>query len=275
MSRKVDKLSGLVVITGASSGIGLELARCAARDRVELVLAADRDLSETVAAVTAEGAAAAEAVRCDLATDQGISQLMEAIGDRQVAALFANAGHGGGGAFLDQDWEEARHIIETNITGTARLVQIIGRQMRERDEGRILVVGSIAGHMPGAFHLVYNATKSFTDEFAAGLRNELKNTGVVVSCLQPGPTDTDFFERAHIEDTPLGRGSKADPAKAAEDGYKALLADEDHRVSGFMNKVQAVFADLLPEAVVAQMHRRMAESEGHKQIEERRKEQPG
>lgn len=270
MRGKIDKLSGLVVVTGASSGIGLELAKCAAQDGVDLILAADRDLAEGEAQAKACGAASVETIECDLATDEGIDKLMAKVGDRQVDALIANAGHGLGGEFLDEDWNEARHVLDTNVTGTIHLIQLIGRRMRDRDEGRILVTGSIAGHMPGSFQLVYNSTKAFLDDFCIGLRNELKNTGIAVTVLEPGATDTHFFERADLMDTQVGQAKKADPAKVARDGYSALLADEDQIVSGVMNKLRAIAGDILPDELVAQIHRRMAEPEDHKQIEQAR-----
>ncbi len=267
----IEKLSGLVVITGASSGIGLELAKRAAQDGVQLVLAADRDLSEAEQATRAAGAQSVECVICDLATEDGYNALTGVLAGRQIDVLMANAGTGGGGEFLDQSWQEVRHIVDTNVTGTIRLIHEVGRQMRSRDAGRILVTGSIAGHLPGAFQLVYNSTKAFIDDFCAGLAEELTNTRVVVTCLWPGATDTRFFEDAHMQDTKVGRSDKADPAKVAIDGYDALLAGDTKVISGFMNKVQSVFADILPDSVVAAMHRRMAEPDSHKAIEERRK----
>lgn len=259
MSSKINRLGGLAVLTGASSGIGLELAKLAAADGCGLILAADRDLAEAEAIVREAGAASVETLEVDLATPEGLRQLMSKIGDRPVDILMANAGHGlGGSAFLDQDWPEIAHVIHTNVTGTTWLIQQIGRGMRERNKGRILVTGSIAGHLPGSFHLVYNSTKSYVDYFCFGLRNELKDTEVVVTCLMPGVTGTDFFDRAGMQDTKAGQSSKADPAKVAKDGYDALLAGDAHVVSGFMNKVQDVMADLLPETVTAELHRRLA-----------------
>jgi short-subunit dehydrogenase len=259
MAKDIEKLSGLVVITGASSGIGQELARLAAKDGCDLILAADRDLGESEAMARATGAASVQTVQGDLATREGIMALMQAVGDRPVDFLIANAGHGLGQAFLDQEWKDIAHVIHTNITGTTALIYYIGKRMRDRNAGRILVTGSIAGHLPGAFQLVYNSTKAYIDDFCFGLRNELKETNVSITCLMPGPTETEFFDRAHMENTPVGdSNSKADPAKVAKDGYDALLQGDAHVVSGFMNKVQNAFAGIIPDTVLAEMHRRMA-----------------
>jgi len=260
MAQEIDKLSGLVVVTGASSGIGLELARLAGGDGCELLLVADRDLAEGARAAREAGATSVETVEADLATREGLQALMAALGSREVDVLMANAGQGLGDAFFDQEWPDIARVIHTNVTGTTWLLHEIGRKMRARNAGRILVTGSIAGHLPGAFNLVYNSTKSYIDYFCFGLRNELKDTEVVVTCLMPGATDTEFFDRADMEDTKVGRSdSKADPAKVARDGYDALLEGEAHTVSGFMNKVQDVFAGVIPEPILAQMHRKMAE----------------
>ena len=260
MSKKaIEKLTGFCIVTGASSGIGLELTKLAAKDGVALLLVADRDLSEAERAAKAHGALQVETLETDLGTLDGIEKLLETIGGRPVNSLIANAGHGLGDAFLTQKWEDIAHVIDTNVKGTVSLVHKIGRDMVLRDEGRILVTGSIAGDMPGAYQLVYNSTKAFVNDFCVGLANELKATDVVVSCLMPGVTDTHFFDRAGMEDTQAGQmKNKADPATVARDGYDALLKGETQEVSGFMNKVQDVFAGLLPDELVAQMHRRLA-----------------
>jgi len=132
--------------------------------------------------------------------------------------------------------------------------------MRTRNEGRILFTGSIAGLMPGSFQAVYNASKAFVDSFSDALRNELKDTGITVTCLMPGPTETEFFERADMMDTQVGTDpKKEDPAATARHGYDALMNGEGHVVSGWKNKVQAALAHVTPQAVLAERHRQMAE----------------
>lgn len=257
---EIDKLSGFTVVTGASSGIGRELAKLAAKDGCELLIVADRDLAPAEYEMREAGAAAVEILECDLATREGVEELMTKIGERPVANLIANAGTSEGGAFLDHEWSQIAHTIHTNITGTVSLIYRVGRAMRERDRGRILVTGSIVGDMPGPYNLVYNSTKAFIDDFCVGLATELKDSNVVISCLLPGVTDTAFFENADMEDdTMVGKTEhKADPAKVAKDGYEALLKGETKEVSGLMNKVQYFFADILPDGVVSKMHERMA-----------------
>ena len=252
----------LAVVTGASSGIGYELARLLAEDGHDLVLAADRPLGEAVQGLEGTGARV-RAVQADLATEEGVQALYAEIGSRPVDVLAANAGHGLGQGFLDQDFDDILHVIDTNITGTVRLAQLVGRDMRDRDRGRILFTGSIAGLMPGSFQAVYNASKAFVDSFSFALRNELKDTGVTVTCLMPGVTDTDFFERAGLMDTKVGQDDhKMDPAKVAKVGYEAMKRGDGDVVAGFGNKVQAAMAAVTPQSVLAEQHRKMAEPGG-------------
>jgi short-subunit dehydrogenase len=248
----------LAVVTGASSGIGYELARICAENGHDLVIAADRPIEAAAAALRNLGADV-EAVQVDLATKVGVDRLLHVIDDRPVAALLANAGHGLGGAFLDQDFDQYRHVIDTNITGTIYLIQQVARNMAARNEGRILITGSIAGYLPGSFNAVYNGTKAFIDSFGWALRNELKDTEITVSILMPGATETEFFERADMEDTKIGTGSKDDAARVAQDGYDAMMAGEAEVVSGWKNKLQTTIANVTPGPMLAEMHRKQAE----------------
>jgi short-subunit dehydrogenase len=250
----------LAVITGASSGIGYELAKLAAEDGYDLIIAADEPSIVEAQSGLEQFGTRVESLQVDLSTTEGVDQLLTLIGGRSVDALMANAGRGLGHAFLDQDWDEARFVIDTNITGTVYLLHTVGQDMRERDRGKILITGSIAGLMPGSFQAIYNGTKAFLDSFAWALRNELKDTSVTVSCLMPGPTDTEFFERADMLDTKVGADpKKADPADVAKVGYNAMLKGEGDVVAGVKNKLQAAMAAVTPQSTLAEQHRKMAE----------------
>ena len=249
----------LAVVTGASSGIGYYLAlRCAAQG-FDLVVAADRPLDDVADDFRIQGAQVT-VVPADLASPSGVDDLCQAIGNRPVDALLANAGHGLGKGFLEQDFDDVRHVIDTNVTGTLYLLHRVVPGMRSRGAGRVLITGSIAGFMPGSFQAVYNGTKAFIDSFAAALRNELKDTGVTVTCLMPGPTDTEFFARADMLDTQVGADDhKADPAQVAQVGFDAMMEGEADVVAGLKNKLQVAMAKVTPSQVLAEQHRKMAE----------------
>jgi len=249
---------GLAVVTGASAGIGRELACECARHGFDLVVAADRSLSEACRELESLGAKVT-AVEADLATADGVAQLYASLEGRPVDVLIANAGHGLGGAFLDQSFEDISHVIDTNITGTLSLIHQVGRDMRSRGEARILIVGSIAGYMPGAFAAVYNGTKAFIDSFAAALRNELKDTGITVTCLMPGPTETEFFERAGMTDTKVGSEEKMSPEEVARIGFKAMMDGDADVIAGLKNKMTAAVASVTPASALAEKHRKQAE----------------
>lgn len=250
----------LAVVTGASSGIGYELAKLAAVNGYDLIIAADEaSIVEARQALSAHGVTV-EAVHADLSDTDGVDELLDVIAGRQVDALMANAGRGLGHAFLDQDFNEIMHVVDTNITGTIYLLHHLAARMRDADQGRILITGSIAGLMPGSFQAVYNGTKAFIDSFSWALRNELKDTGVTVTCLMPGPTDTGFFERADLLDTKVGSDPrKDDPADVAKVGFEAMMKGEGDVVAGWKNKMQAAMAAVTPQSVLAEQHRKMAE----------------
>lgn len=166
-----------------------------------------------------------EAFEADLSSLEGVDRLLDASGGRRIDLLCANAGTGTGGAFLDQPVASWRHAIDTNVTGTLYLVQKVLRDMVARNDGKILVTGSIAGYIPGAFNAVYNGTEAMIDNVTEALRNEIEEVkGVTLTTLMPGATDTDFFARADMLDTDVGQDPhKADPAKVARDGWDALM----------------------------------------------------
>ena len=165
----------------------------------------------------------------------------------------------GGKAFLDQDFEDVRHVVDTNVTGTIYLIQKVGRDMRARGNGRVLITGSIAGFMPGTYQAVYNATKAFLDSFSFALRHELMDSGVSVTCLMPGATETEFFERADMMDTKVGTSKKDDPADVAETGFKAMMKGEGDVVSGWHNKLRTAIASVTPAGQLAEQYRKIAE----------------
>lgn len=249
----------LAIVTGASTGIGYELARECADGGADLLIAADEaEIHDAAERLRAWGTEVA-AVECDLATKEGVDELCQSAQGRPVDYLLANAGRGLGEALLDQDFDEVRRVIDTNITGTIYLIQKVGREMQARDRGRILITGSIAGFMPGPFNAVYNGTKAFIDSFSFALRNELKETAVSVSCLMPGATETEFFLRAGMGDTKVGVQEKDDPRDVAKVGYQAMMAGDGDVVAGWKNKVQSALANITPAEWLAEQHRKMAE----------------
>ncbi len=248
----------LAVITGASSGIGYELSKCCAKDGFDLIICSEGDRIHDVAKDFAHANNKIEVVQADLSTLEGVDKLVAYIGDRKVDALLANAGVGLGKGFLEQELEAWRNIIDLNITGTLALIQKIAIGMRARAQGRILITGSIAGFMPGSFQAVYNGSKAFLDSFSFALRNELKNSGITVTCLMPGATETEFFERADLMDTKVGQSKKEDPAIVAERGFKAMMDGDAEVISGWMNKMRAAMGSIMPAQVTAEMHRKMA-----------------
>jgi short-subunit dehydrogenase len=246
------------VVTGASSGIGLSLAWECARHGYDLLIVADEPAINDAARELQQSRVNVEALEADLATTEGVDRLLAAADGRPIDALLANAGRGLGRAFIDQDFTEVRRVIDTNVTGTVYLLQKVAREMKDRGHGRILITGSIAGFMPGTFQAVYNGTKAFLDSFSFALRAELKGSGVTVTCLMPGATETDFFARADMLDTKVGTARKDDPADVAKVGFEAMMNGEGDVVSGWQNKLQAAIASILPAGITAELHRKQA-----------------
>lgn len=252
----------LAVITGASTGIGRELAKIAAAEGYDLILVADEPAIDAAAGEIRASGVSVEAVEVDLASFEGNDQLLAAIGERRIDILIANAGRGLGHAFVTQSPDDWRRVIDTNVTGTTYLLQKVAQRMTTQGEGSILIVGSIAGLIPGSYQAVYNGTKAYLDSFSYALREELKDSGVSVTVLMPGPTDTEFFRRANMLDTPVGKDDgKEDPAKTARNGWDAMVDGSAHVVSGVKNKIQAALSHLTPDTMLAKQHTKMAKPE--------------
>jgi short-subunit dehydrogenase len=247
------------IVTGASTGIGLELAKCCAREGFDLLIAADEPEIDNAANAIRKLGTNVAAVQADLSTTEGVDRLYAAAAGRPVDALLANAGRGLGRAFLDQDFRRARLVIDTNVTGTVYLLHKVGNDMRSRNAGKILITGSIAGFIPGSFQAVYNGTKAFLDSFSFALREELRDSKVTVTCLMPGATETEFFERADMMDTSVGTAKKDDAAAVAKAGFDAMMRGDGDVVFGMKNKIQTSIASITPAGMLAKQHRKQAE----------------
>ena len=249
------------IITGASTGIGFELATLAAKDGYDILVVANEALIDAAAEDFRQFGTDVQPVNADLSTIDGVDALLAATDGRQVDLLCANAGQGLGHAFLDQAVDDWRRVVDTNITGTIYLLQKVLPAMVARNDGKVLVVGSVAGYIPGTFQAVYNGTKAFVDSFTEALRNELKESdGVMLTTLMPGPVDTEFFDRADMLDTSVGADpDKRDPADVAKDGWDALMGGKPSVFSGLKTKIQGVLANVTPGSVLAEQHRKMAE----------------
>jgi short-subunit dehydrogenase len=253
----------LAVVTGASSGIGFELAKVFAEEGYDLIVAAEDEELEPAARELEGIGGGVEAVRVDLSSPAGVEEiyLRMSANDRPIDALALNAGIGAGGDFArETSLAKELRLIDLNVRSTVHLCKLAVGDMVERGEGRILFTSSVASTMPGSYQAVYNASKSFVQSFAEAIRNELKETNVTVTALMPGPTDTEFFERAEMEDTKVGAGEKDDPAQVARQGFDALMAGKEKVVGGSLkNKLQTAVAGVIPDSVKAEMHRKMAE----------------
>lgn len=251
----------LAVITGASSGIGRDLARICAAEGYDLVIASDTaEIEEAGTELRATGRTVT-VVQVDLGSNEGVDQLYAVVQaqGRPVDVLMANAGRGLGRGFVDQDFADISDVLSINVVGTTYLLHSFLPDMVARNSGKALVTGSIAGIMPGAFQAVYNATKAYVNSLTFAIRNELKDTDITLTVLIPGPTDTDFFETADLMDTKVGTDKKQPSADVARIGYDAMMRGDDHEVAGFGNKLQALAANLMPDAALAENHRKMAE----------------
>jgi short-subunit dehydrogenase len=248
----------LALVTGASSGIGLELARELARRGYDLIVAAEDDRIRLLPAELDE--VTVTPVQTDLATRAGNDELLRTVAENRAPLSVAaiNAGIGVGGPLVETSTDDHLRLVELNVASTVQLGKEIATRMVEQGHGKMLFTSSVASQMPGPLNTTYAASKSFVQSFAEGLHQELEPNGVTVTALMPGPTDTEFFERADLEDTKIGQGSKDDPSEVAAEGLDAMDHGRDHVVAGSTsNTLQAALAALLPDSVKAKLHETM------------------
>jgi uncharacterized protein len=250
------------LVTGASSGIGLELAKQFVLHDFDLVVCAEDAAIHQAADALSSSGASVTPVQADLRTYDAVENLYSTVAatGRPLDAAALNAGVGLGGPFVETDLAAELDMIDLNVKSTVHLAKRLLVDMVARNEGRLLITSSIASTMPGTFQSVYNASKSFLQSFAQAVQNELKDTDVVITSLMPGPTDTNFFHRADMDDTRVGQGSKDDPAKVAKQGFEALMEGDRKVVAGSLRtKTMEAASKVTPDALKAEQHRQMAE----------------
>ena len=253
----------LALVTGASSGIGRALARELASKGYDLIICSAGERLDAVGAELRQTSVQVFEAKANLATKDGVSALwgeVESTG-RHLDIACINAGVGVGGLFSETDLEAELNMVSLNCAGTVQLAKYVVHHMLARNEGRILFTASIAGEMVAPREAVYAATKAFDLSFAHSLRYELRDTGVSVTALQPGPTDTDFFHRAGMDDTSVGSSGKkeSEPEEVAKQGIEALLDGEDHvYAASLKTKIEGAVANLVPGSVKGAMHEKMA-----------------
>lgn len=256
-------MAKFAVVTGASDGIGFEMAKVLAEEGYDLAVVADSGKIFEAADELKGMNVKVTPYQFDLAKKSQTTEFFAALqsGGRQIDALVLNAGVGVNGKFVGEiALEDDLNLINLNISSIVQLAKLVLPDMVSRGQGRVLITSSIAALMPGPFYATYAASKAFLLSFSEALFNELKDTGVTVTALMPGPTDTNFFARAGMEDTPVNEAKKDDPAEVARQGIEAMFKGQDHVIAGSMqNRVQGFMSRFLPEQAKAQIHRKQVE----------------
>lgn len=256
---------GYVLITGATSGIGYELAKLFAKDGYNIIAVSRtmEDLNRIAEEFFQQYGVEVVSISKDLFNSESAMELYEEIKSRNltVDVLVNDAGQGQYGLFTENDIQRQLNIIQLNIASLTAITYFFLKDMVARNEGKILQVASIASESPGPYQAVYHATKAYVLSFTEALINEVKDTDVTITALQPGVTDTDFFNKADMQASKAvqDKSKMADPADVAKDGYNALMKGDDKIVSGFKNKVQTAMGNIIPDTMVAEQVRKQQE----------------
>ncbi|KQR71180.1 SDR family oxidoreductase [Pedobacter sp. Leaf176] len=259
----MENTKHFALITGATSGIGLELAKLFAKDKFNLVIVArnEADLERTASMLKMEGIEVITFSK-DLFLPDAASELYEDLKSQniQIDVLVNDAGQGVYGKFIETELNRELDIIQLNIASLVTLTKLYVKEMVARNSGKILNVASIAGKAPGPYQAVYHGTKAFVHSFSESVRNEVKDSAVTITSLLPGPTDTDFFNKADMQDSKIVQeGQLADPAGVAKDGYEAMMAGDDMVVSGMKNKIMVTLGNITPDSMQAEQMAKMQE----------------
>jgi short-subunit dehydrogenase len=255
----------LALVTGASSGIGYELARQFLSNGFDAIIVAETGKIHSAAEELKGLGGMVYAEQIDLADRQngfGVDRLrtvVEGLG-KPLEAAAINAGIGVAGPFVETDLEEELRTIDLNVTSTVVIAKWVATDMVQRDHGRILLTSSVIARAPAPFQAIYGASKAFVQSFSQALRNELKDTGVSVTTLLPGPTETDFFERAELMDTKVGAEEKDDPAQVAAQGFKGLMNGDGNVLGGALkSRTMGLGSNVIPDAAGAEFNRKLSE----------------
>lgn len=256
--------TSFAVVTGASSGIGLELAKQFGKNGYELLICSGSDEIFEAQRELEDLGYTVDALKANLASYAGVENLYKRIQNsgKIIDAIAINAGVGVGGEFVETSLREEINLINLNVISAVHLAKRILPEMKLHHRGRILFTSSISSQMPSPFEAVYGASKAFITSFAESLRNELKDYGVSVTILMPGATNTNFFHRAHMDDTKAGAEMKFenDPTEVARQGFEAMMAGkEDVFAESLLTKIQGRALKFLPEKFKASFHRKWSE----------------
>ncbi len=269
----MDNKQQYALITGATEGIGKELAKQFADNGFNLVLVARSkdELAATASELQQQSGAEVITVQKDLMKRESPFEVFEEVKAKgiQVDVLVNNAAQGKFGEFVKTDIQEELDMVQLNIGAYITFTKLYLKEMVARNSGKILIVSSVAGEIPGPLQAVYHGTKAFLNSFTVALREEIRDMDIKITTLMPGPTDTGFFEKADMEDSKMVQeGKLADPAKVAEDGFEALMAGEREVISGFKNKAMVAGTKLMPDRMAAKGIRKQSEPEDKSKKEE-------
>ena len=244
------------LVTGPTSGIGYELAKLLAADGYNLILVSRNadELQNKASELAQQYGIDAQVIAKDLFDKRGAFEVYDEVKAKGISLsiLINNAGQGLYGLFEDTSLERELDIIQLNISSLVVLTKLFLKEMVEQGDGKILNLASVASKLPGPWQSVYHGTKAFVLSFSEAIRAEVQDKGVTITALMPGVTDTDFFNKANMENSKAVQGERADPADVAKDGYEALMRGDDKVISGFSNKVQVNMSNVIPDSSVAE-----------------------